>query len=146
MWARCRRAKTRCSGWRCMCGRTRCWSAVGVAASILLAGLVLRANASVADRKIMTEYAKALEQEDAAAQVTALEPLAQKGGRWTAEIVYMLGEAAVRARQYDKAGEAFNRVKTEFGTSEYAPRAVEGLAFLEENKGNADAALADTKR
>ncbi len=120
-------------------------AAVGVVALILLAGLMLRVNASAADRKIMTEYAKALEQEDAAAQVTALEPLAQKGGRWTAEIVYMLGEAAVRAQQYDKAGAAFNRVKTEFGTSEYAPRAAEGLAFLEENKGNADAALAGYK-
>lgn len=120
-------------------------AAAGVVVLILLAGWLFRMTASIADEEIMTRYAKALENEDAPAQVTELEALAQEGGRWTAEVLYMLGEAAIRAQQYDKSEQAFKRVTAEYGTTEYAPRAAEGLAFLEENKGNADAALAGYK-
>ncbi|HPO16198.1 MAG TPA: tetratricopeptide repeat protein [Candidatus Hydrogenedentes bacterium] len=120
-------------------------AAAGAVVLILLAGWLFRVNASITDDEIMTRYAKALENEDPAAQVTELEAVVQEGGRWTAEVLYMLGEAAIRAQQYDKSAEAFKRVTEEFGTSEYAPRAAEGLAFLEENKGNTDAALSGYK-
>ncbi len=108
----------------------------------LAAGFLYRLGAQVEDRKVMTQFAKALESEDPKEQMEKLSAVAGLKSRWTAESLYMQGEAAIRAEEYGKAEEAFKRIVSEFPSSEYAARATAGLAFLAENKGDLDAALA----
>jgi len=106
-----------------------------------IAGVIFRVNAREAELRVMTQYAKAMETEDPAQRTAELERVSQQSTRWTDEALYMLAESAVRAQDYAKAEEAFKRVRAEFPDSEYAPRAVAGLAYLAENRGDWNAAL-----
>lgn len=109
----------------------------------LFAGLIWNGSVAARDRAVMSDYAKAvIVTEDPALRATELERLAsQNNGRWTAEIVYMAAEADATQGNLDKAKAGFERVLAEFGSSEYASRAADGLAFLAENKGDYASAL-----
>lgn len=104
----------------------------------IFAGLLWRGAAEAREEQVMSDYAAALvDTEDEAIKVTKLEQLAESAsGKWTAEIVYMSGEAALSQGANDKAEAAFNRVLTEFPGSQYASRASEGLAFIKEANGD----------
>lgn len=110
----------------------------------IFAGLVWRGAADNKDEQVMSDYAAALvDTEDEAIRATKLEQLAESAtGRWTAEIAYMAGEAALSQGANDKAETAFNRVLAEFPGSQYASRAMEGLAFIKEAKGDFPGAAA----
>jgi len=108
----------------------------------LLAGFLYKANREAGREDVMTAYAKALDKEEPADQFAALEPLAQAAGKKNDEVVYIAGETAYRAGQYDKAKAAFERLRTEFKDSPYAPDAVEGLGAIAENAKDYDGALA----
>jgi tetratricopeptide (TPR) repeat protein len=92
---------------------------------------------------VMTTYASAeLSTDDPADQVRALSNLVEDGaGSWDAEALYMLGETAIQAKEYDKARTVFTNVREKYSSSVYVPRAVEGIAFLDENAGDNEAAL-----
>lgn len=107
-----------------------------------VAGLLYRMNVAASERAFMTRYAAALEIEDSKARLVELELLAQENNRWTPEIVYLAGETAVRAQAYDQAEAAFKRVREEFANSEYAATALDGMAFIAENRGGYEQALA----
>lgn len=106
-----------------------------------IAGIIYRVNAREAELRVMTQYAKAMEAEDPAQRKDELERVAQQSTRWTGESLYMLAETAIRAQEYEEAEKAFKRVRAEFPDSEYAPRAVAGLGFLAENRGDWSTAL-----
>jgi TolA-binding protein len=89
----------------------------------------------------VTQYATALETVDPALQAAELERLATGSDAWSVEALYMRAESSVRAREFGKAEEGFQRVVAEAPDSEYAPRAADGLAFLAENSGDYEAAL-----
>jgi tetratricopeptide (TPR) repeat protein len=105
-------------------------------------GAVYSLNASVKDRHAMTEYADALDEEEPAVRVEALQAVAAAGNRWSVEALYLAGEAAIEAKSYDKARELLQKVVTEHADSPFAPQAAEGLAFLDENDGKLEEALA----
>lgn len=126
----------------------------------VIAGLLYRLGAGIEDRKLMTEYARAVEdsmtkpgkpasakpaEKDPKEIMAALSGVAEKKSRWNPELFYLLGETAIRAEDYAKAEESFKKVCSDYPASEYAPRATAGLAFLAENKGDLDAALAGYK-
>jgi len=118
----------------------------GIAGLVILciaAALLHRISSQAADAAIMTEYAAAMTTaEDPAERVRALGKLLDEGaGRWTPEVTYMMGESAIQAKEYDKAREILSRVRSEFSKTEYAPRAAEGIAFLDENAGKNEEAL-----
>ncbi len=108
----------------------------------IAAGVLYRANQSAGEQLRLTAYARAMQEEDAAARLAALERIPIGRDQWSAEVLYILGETAVRAGAYEKASQAFLRVCEEFGGSEFAPRAMEGLGFLAENGGDYNEALA----
>ncbi len=108
----------------------------------LLIGVFYRSGRAAGTRQEMTALARAVGNEDAALRTSELEPLAKGKGGLTAEAVYMLGESAYESQQYDKAKEAFERVRSEFPDSSYVPDAVEGLGYIEENAGQFDQAIA----
>ena len=116
----------------------------GVAFVIVCAllGGVYSLNASLKDREAMTVYAAALDEEEPAARVEALQAVAAAGNRWSVEALYLAGEAAIEAKTYDKARELLQKVVTDHADSPFAPQAAEGLAFLDENDGKLEEALA----
>lgn len=93
------------------------------------------------DRKATTAYAVALQTEDPDLRAQELKKVAEDNTRWSIEARYMMGEAAIEAKAYDKAREAFQEILTRHGDSEYAPMAADGLAFLDENDGKLEEAL-----
>ena len=99
-------------------------------------------NASVKDRRAMSVYAGALEEKDPTAKMEALQAVAATGNRWSVEALYLAGEAAIEAKAYDKARETFQKVVSDHNDSPFAPQAAEALAFLDENDGKLEEALA----
>lgn len=116
-------------------------AAVFVVLCVLL-GIVLRLNALTNEREAMTAYASALAEEAPEERLPRLEQAAEQGGEWSAEAVYVAAETAIKAGQYEKAEELFTALREEHAKSEYVPRAVEGLAWLSENNGDYENALA----
>ena len=109
----------------------------------LVAGVLYRAHREAVERDLYSAYAAALDKEDPAERLAALEPLLDKNGPSAAmaEIVYVTGETAYWAKDYEKAKSLYERVRTEFPDSEYVPNAVEGLAYIEEDVGDYDNAF-----
>ena len=107
----------------------------------LVAGGLYGLYESTRNQKIQTGYAAALDEEDPALVAANLEALTEKGGPWATEIWYMLGEKSLLAQNYPKAEEAFNVVVKEYPESEDAPKALDGLGFIHENRGDFQKAL-----
>lgn len=107
----------------------------------IVAGLLIRAGRIEASGKITSRYVDASLETEPAARLAKLEEAAKGAGDWTPEMTYVMGETAIQAQQYDKAKAAFETVRDKFAKSDYADRAVSGLAFLEENAGNLDGAI-----
>ena len=107
----------------------------------IVAGVLFNASQAASDREVMTKYTAAMIEEEPATRLAKLEEISGDAGRWTPEVTYMLGETAIQAQQYDKAKQAFEQVLAKYGTGEFAARAADGLAFLEENSGNIEGAL-----
>ncbi|MBX7255493.1 MAG: tetratricopeptide repeat protein [Candidatus Hydrogenedentes bacterium] len=107
-----------------------------------LLGVLYRGHSLSAKRELLTQYAEAQKEYEPAKLVAALEPLADGRGEIHAEITYMLGEAALRASEYDKAKQAFEKVRSQFPDSENVADAVEGLGFVAEQQNDPDAAIA----
>lgn len=101
-----------------------------------IAGWLIRVYQTSANQEFATEYARALDAEDEAAVITALEPLANE----KQEALYMLGETAFAAGELEKAKDAFTRIRQEHPDSPFVPDAVEGLGFIAENNGDYDEA------
>lgn len=117
---------------------------LGAAAFIALcvvAGILVRVSGKAAERDTMSRYAQAMLEQEPAARLARLEELAPDAGKWTAEVVYVMGESAIEANDLEKARQAFDRVGREFAKSPYAARALDGIAFIEESAGNYQAAL-----
>ena len=84
--------------------------------------------------------AGALSEEDITLRLDSLTKIAASPDV-TDEAVYLLGETAFDAENYDEARKAFERVRDEFPQSQYVPTAVEGMADIEFEQGNHEAAL-----
>jgi len=117
-------------------------AAVAFVVLCAVAGALYSLNAAIQDQHAMTLYATALDEEDAAARAEELQKVAAAGNRWSAEALYLAGEAAIEAKVYDKARELLERVVNEHGKTPFAPQAAEALAFLDENDGKLEEALA----
>ena len=89
-----------------------------------------------------SEYARALQNEDPALLADALEPVAVSRGGLAAEALYMMGEAAFRAKDYEKAQVAFEGLRADHSDSVFVTDAVEGLGFVAEEAGNHEEARA----
>lgn len=109
-------------------------------------GALIRVSLMMRDREIMSLYAEAALVEEPEERLTQYEAFVDSAGRWTAEVLYRLGETAIEAGRYDAAREAFERILGEHETSDYALHAADGLAFLDWNDGDLDAALAGFER
>jgi len=105
-------------------------------------GLVYRVHTASVKEELLSQYAQALKEYEPAKLVAALEPIADGRGPIHAQITYMLGEAALQAQDYEKAKQAFEKVRTQFPDSENVADAVEGLGFIAEQQNDPDTAIA----
>lgn len=117
-------------------------ASAGFVVLCLVAGGFYSLHSMAKDREVMSEYAKALDNEDAGTRASALEQVAAGDNRWQAEALYVAAESAVEAKAYDNARANFQKVLDEHPKSQYAAPSAEGLAFLKENAGDLEAALA----
>ena len=103
--------------------------------------LIYRSTTSTSSRTELTQLARALQNENPGLRETELEPLAKGKDAVSAEAIYLSGESAYEAKQFDKAKEAFDRVRKDFASSPYVADAVEGLGCMAENQGQYQEAL-----
>lgn len=118
--------------------------AVGLIVVVLVAALgsIFTLTRTLAEREYITRYANAMESEDPSTRAAELEVIADLGDDWGVEAAYMMAEDAIRAGEPEKARETFEQIVSRAANTRYAPRAAEGLAYLAENSGDLDAALA----
>jgi len=86
-------------------------------------------------------YIRAFDNEDAQLRSAALEKIADQKDALAAQELYMAGESAIEAKEYEKARELFKRLRQEYPDSPFMPDALEGLGFLAENEDNFELAL-----
>ncbi|MCL4693491.1 MAG: tetratricopeptide repeat protein [Candidatus Hydrogenedentes bacterium] len=117
--------------------------AVAFIALCLVAGLLYRAHRNSVERDLYTSYAQALQEQDPAERLAALERLLESNGPEDvmAELAYVTAETAYWAQDSEKAKALFERVKTEYPESPYVPDAAEGLGYIAEDASDFDAAL-----
>jgi tetratricopeptide (TPR) repeat protein len=108
----------------------------------VIAGSLYRSNVRATHDSAMTQFARAMENEDSGVRAADLDSAAKGKGDVASLALYMEGEAAFEAKQYDKAREAFERLRKEYPDSAKVPDAVEGLGNLAENDSQYDKALA----
>jgi tetratricopeptide (TPR) repeat protein len=83
-----------------------------------------------------------MELEEPAKVAAALEPLTEESTRTTPEVLYMLGETAYKAGDFEKAASAYKELRVKYPDSPFVPDAVEGLGYIEENALRYDEARA----
>lgn len=108
----------------------------------VMVGSLLRVQAAINNRERTTQYARALEFDDPALRVDALNEFVAEANALEAEALYMQGESAYQAEDHATATEAFERLRAEFPEFAFVPDAVEGLGFVAEDQENYDDALA----
>ena len=107
----------------------------------ILLGSLYHIRAAGRERAKTTQYVKALETEKAADRAAALQAFADKTSPLTAKALYMAGESFIESKEYDKAKESFEKLRSSFPNAPEIPNAVEALGFLLENKGDYEGAL-----
>ncbi len=113
-----------------------------VVAACIMGTLVFQMQAEAGMEEAGTAYARALELEDDGERLAALGSIADDGGVWHVEALYMVGETAIRTHEYERASAAFEQFRSEHTGHPLAPQAVEALAFIAENSGDLEGALA----
>lgn len=108
----------------------------------VVAGLLYRSSARSTHDAAMSAYARAMENEDPSLRTAELENVSKGKGEITALALYMQAESAFEAKQYDKAREAYERLRKDYPDSAKVPEAVEAMGNLSENDKQYDKALA----
>ena len=96
----------------------------------LAIGALIRVNAVVKEKDIMTRYAEAALEEDPQARLQKYEAIKGHSGQWNPEVLYMMAETAIEAGELDTAKQLFEELLAGHGNSAFVPQAKEGLAFL----------------
>jgi tetratricopeptide (TPR) repeat protein len=108
----------------------------------VVAGILFRLQADASTRDDVTRYARAMENTDAALRAAELEQIAGTTGDIAAEVLYMWGEAAAEAQDFEKAKTAYERLRAEHPNSPFTPDGVEGIGFAAEATGDSATAVA----
>lgn len=103
---------------------------------VVAATAVYRTVQAAALREASTDYVRALETEDPAQRSAAFAAIAESRPQFAARALYLEGESALEAGDYDAARGAFNELRERHPGFEFLPDAVEGLGFIEEDSGD----------
>jgi tetratricopeptide (TPR) repeat protein len=119
------------------------WSAGAVfIAAVILVGVFYRISTDIKNREAATKYARAvLDAEDPAVRATELSSVNTPDASLDALALYMNGQAALDAENYDKAREVFETVRTKYPEARVTPESVAALGFIAEQSGDHEKAL-----
>ena len=112
--------------------------AIVLAAVIFTVGYQQYTRAS--NQALYTAYAKALEAEEPAKQIEELESTVDEQAP-APEVLYMMGESAIKTGDYEKAKSALERLRQEHPDYAFVPSAVEALGFIAQENEDYEAAL-----
>lgn len=107
-----------------------------------LVGILYRVSTSMEDRKVAATYARAIDMTDPAERAAALEEVASGGSTFAPIALYMRGEAALSANDFDLARKSFEQLQANHPDFEQTPDAVEGVGFILEQQDDLEGALA----
>ncbi|MBI1319424.1 MAG: tetratricopeptide repeat protein [Candidatus Hydrogenedens sp.] len=102
----------------------------------LAAGGIYQVVQSARAKDAATEFARAELLEDEAARIAALEAVAADGHAWSDEALYLVAEDRLAKKELDAAGQACDELLSNYPDSPWAPRAAEGLAYIDELNGS----------
>lgn len=118
----------------------------GVAAAFIvlcaLLGLLYRASSMSREKDVAERYLRALDAEDPSLRLASLDPITDERTGLKPQVLYMTGETAFDASEYDEAREAFEQLADLYPDSEFTPDAVEGLGYIAEAEEAFNDALA----
>jgi tetratricopeptide (TPR) repeat protein len=120
------------------------WYAAGVAFVLLaiIAGVVYRQASRTANMNLYSAYAKALNEAEPEERYAALAEVAESGSdRARAEVIYMRGETAFQMGDFEKAREAFEKVRSEYRIEPFVSQSLDGLGAIAEAEGEYEVAL-----
>jgi len=98
----------------------------------LAAGGVYQLLQAAKAKDASTDFAAAAFVEDEAARLAALEEVAGKHHAWSDEALYLVAEDRLAKKELDAAAQAYQQILSSYPDSEWAPRAAEGLAYIDE--------------
>ena len=101
----------------------------------LAAGGLYQLLQAAQSKDASTDFASAVFTEDEAARIAALEAVADKQHAWSDEALYLLAEERLAKKELDAAAQAYQDLLSSHPESEWAPRAAEGLAYIDELNG-----------
>ncbi|HOC67658.1 MAG: Outer membrane protein assembly factor BamD [Candidatus Hydrogenedentes bacterium ADurb.Bin101] len=107
----------------------------------LAIGALIRVNAVVKEKEVATKYVEAALEQEAKPRLEKYKAISESAGKWTPEVLYMMGETALEAGEKETARQAFDKVISEYGDSDFAAPAMEGLAFLARDEDRLEDAL-----
>jgi len=108
--------------------------AIGFVVLVLLVTLIYGVAQESARQSAASAYLEATEPEDPSERVARLGEVAGSGTYLDARALYLQGETAIDARDYDTAREALTRLRETYPGFEFLPDAVEALGFIEEEQ------------
>lgn len=114
--------------------------AVGFIIFCVVVGSAYAAYRSSRNKDIMTKFAKAMLEEKLSSRAEKLKPLLDENSSLTPQILYIYGETVFALGKFDEAESVWKKVIDMYPGSEWAPNAMEGLAYIEELRKNYDKA------
>jgi tetratricopeptide (TPR) repeat protein len=111
-------------------------------AACALVGVLYNLKTATDQQTIATVYARAIDIEDPAERAAALEEVASGGSTLAPNALYMRGEAALLANDFDLARQSFEQLQSGHPEFDQTPDAVEGLGFILEQQDDLKGALA----
>ncbi len=123
--------------------QTHPWTYIGAAGLVVLVLIITgiyRLSQKSTLEAAATELARALDIVDAVERGAALGKIVDSGSPLAARALYLQGESALEAANYDGARTAFTKLRESYPDYEFVPEAVEGLGLIQEDAGNFSAA------
>lgn len=108
----------------------------------IVAGLTINMGVAAAKRSEATAFARAMAEEDQTLRGQALESAAAAAGDFGDDALFAAGNAFYAAGEYEKAGEAYARVISDYPESDLLGEAYEGLGYVAEEQGEFEQAIA----
>ncbi|MCX8065457.1 MAG: tetratricopeptide repeat protein [Candidatus Hydrogenedentes bacterium] len=113
---------------------------IGFVVFCVIVGSAYGAYRSSKNRDVMTKFARAMLEEKLSSRAEMLKPLLDVNSSITPQILYIYGETVFALGKFDEAETVWKKLIEKYSVSEWAPNAMEGLAYIEELRKNYDKA------
>lgn len=109
---------------------------VGFIIFCVVVGSAYATYRSAKNRDVMTRFAKAMLEDKISSRAEKLKPLLDISSPLLPQIMYVYGETVFALGRFDEAESVWKKIIDKYPGSEWAPNAMEGLAYIEELRKN----------